>query len=448
MQRTIALFAFVATTLVTSSAFAFCGFFVGSTEGLYNDATQVVLMRKDTHTVLSMRPDYQGPVEDFAMVVPVPQVLDKEDVRTLTDTPFDTIDRLSAPRLVEYHEMDPCMHRRPRSRRPVKSTMAPRAMKGAAMADAAKPKVRVKARFNRDEYQIVILDADESAALEDWLNEHGYKQPKGASKYLAPYIQQGMYFFAAKVDVEKVKFRAGGKAVLSPLQFRYTSKDFQLPIRLGLLNARGDQDLMIFILAEDRYEAANRPNIFIPTNLNVAAKRKDDFAEWYDGVFSRHTDTRKGTVATEYVWPTSIKCDPCPPGTSMLGAQNMMALGGELLQGKVNTRNLVLTRLHTRYNKKHGTSDLVFKKAEPVVGGREIRTDGKLEHGAKKAQRNAFQARYAIRFKWKGPITCENPIRGRWSHSVSAVGLGMPAPPISRPRPPRKRPRPQRKQPR
>jgi hypothetical protein len=390
-----------------------------------------------------MRPDYQGPVKDFAMVVPVPQVLDKEDVRTLSRTPFDTVDKLSAPRLVEYHEMDPCMRKHPPKLRARRSMARGSARLTRSEVAKKKPKVRVKAKFNRDEYQIVILDADESAALETWLNEHGYKQPKGASKYLAPYIQQGMYFFAAKVDAKKVNFQPGGKAVLSPLQFRYTSKDFQLPIRLGLLNARGDQDLMIFILAEDRYEAANRPNVFIPTNLNVAAKRKDDFAEWYDGVFSRHTNTKKGTVATEYVWPTSIKCDPCPPGTTMLGAQNIAELGGTLLQGKVNTRNLVLTRLHTRYNAKHGTKDITFKKADPVVGGREVRKNGKLEKGATKASRNAFQARYAIRFKWKGPITCENPIRGRWTHNVSAVGLGMPGPMSRpRPRPTRKRPAP------
>lgn len=434
MRSVFALLIFAVATLVAAPAFAFCGFFVGSTDKLYSDATQVVLMRDGTQTVLSMRPEYEGPVKDFAMVVPVPQVLDKQDVRTLSSTPFDTIDRLSAPRLVEYHERDPCWHHKVRKRYKRKSSPSrpSKAMRGAAeMDDLAPPKVRVKAKFNRDEYQIVILDADESAALEDWLNENGYKQPEGSAKYLEPYIQQGMYFFAAKVDVEKVTFDQQGTAVLSPLQFKYTSDDFQLPIRLGLLNAKGDQDLMVFILAEDRYETANKPNVFIPTNLNVAAKRKNDFPEWYDGVYKRHT--QKGTVVTEYVWPTAIKCDPCPPGTTMLGGGNINELGATLLQGDVNTQKLVLTRLHTRYNAKDGTEDLVFRKGEPVVGGREVRKDGKLEQGASPAQRNAFQARYSIRFKWKGPITCDDPKRGIWTHNVSSVGLGMRPQPVRRP---------------
>ncbi|MCA9544449.1 MAG: DUF2330 domain-containing protein, partial [Myxococcales bacterium] len=42
-------------------ALAFCGFFVsGADSGLYNDASQVVLMRKGTRTVMSMSNNYKG----------------------------------------------------------------------------------------------------------------------------------------------------------------------------------------------------------------------------------------------------------------------------------------------------------------------------------------------------------------------------------------------------
>ena len=55
-------------------AHAFCGFYVaGSDEQLLADATQVVLMRKGTRTVLSMQNRYEGPPSDFAMIVPVPR---------------------------------------------------------------------------------------------------------------------------------------------------------------------------------------------------------------------------------------------------------------------------------------------------------------------------------------------------------------------------------------
>src|SRR4029078_7846257 len=90
-------------------AHAFCGFYVsGADTKLYNNATMVVLMREGTRTVLSMQNNYQGPPEDFAMVVPVPVVLQKENVKTLDKTLFDHIDQLDSPRLVEYWEQDPC----------------------------------------------------------------------------------------------------------------------------------------------------------------------------------------------------------------------------------------------------------------------------------------------------------------------------------------------------
>lgn len=61
---------------------AFCGFFVaGGDARLTNNASQVVLMRKGNRTVMTMSNNYQGPPESFAMVVPVPVVLRKEDVR-------------------------------------------------------------------------------------------------------------------------------------------------------------------------------------------------------------------------------------------------------------------------------------------------------------------------------------------------------------------------------
>ena len=114
--RRIAFFAlssFATILTFTSQAHAFCGFFVSEAgTPLYNDATQVVLMRYETQTVLSMRNNYKGPPEDFAMVVPVPQVLQEEDVKTLPDKLFDRLEKYSAPRLVEYWQEDPCARAR------------------------------------------------------------------------------------------------------------------------------------------------------------------------------------------------------------------------------------------------------------------------------------------------------------------------------------------------
>ena len=108
MKRLI-LAAAVAATLAPRTADAFCGFYVnGAGSDMFNDATQVVLMRKGTRTVLAMQNDYKGPPEAFAMVVPVPVVLREGDVKTLPKAVFAHVEAMGAPRLVEYWEQDPC----------------------------------------------------------------------------------------------------------------------------------------------------------------------------------------------------------------------------------------------------------------------------------------------------------------------------------------------------
>lgn len=88
---------------------AFCGFYVSNeSTDLYNEATMVSLLRDGQTTVMAMRNDYQGPPEDFAMVVPVPVVLKKKQVKTLDEGVFGRLRTQTAPRLVEYWQQDPC----------------------------------------------------------------------------------------------------------------------------------------------------------------------------------------------------------------------------------------------------------------------------------------------------------------------------------------------------
>ena len=320
--------------LLTADAQAFCGFYVsGASDALYNDATQVVMMRHETQTVLSMRNTYQGPPEDFAMVVPVPQVLEKENVKVLPDSLFDKIERQSSPRLVEYWQTSGC--RMKRGRKKLDLSLNDGDLFGSYGDEAPrKSTVSVKARFEVGEYEVVILSATESSGLEQWLLDNKYNIPKGAAKVLAAYIAQGQYFFVAKVDPDKVKF-VDGRAVLSPLRFHYDSEEFSLPVRLGLLNAKGTQDLIVHTLGvRQRYQVANYKNVTIPTNLVVPERTRKSFSDFYNGLFDYTMALNPRSVVTEYAWD-SAKCDPCAGPT--LNQGDLFVLGLDTLQGKTRT---------------------------------------------------------------------------------------------------------------
>jgi MYXO-CTERM domain-containing protein len=420
---------------------AFCGFYVsGADAKLFNNATQVVLMREGTRTVLSMQNSYQGPPQNFAMVVPVPVVLQKENVKTLPKEVFARIDQLDAPRLVEYWEQDPCPP--PQPARPYNRAAGP-IPKSAPAAEAALAKdlgVRVEAKFTVGEYDVVILSARDSNGLDTWLRQEKYKIPDGAEPYLRPYVQAGSKFFVAKVDVAKVKFeKKDGKdvAMLSPLRFHYDAETFSLPVRLGLMNSGGTQDLIVHILANGkRYEVANYPNTTIPTNFDVSEQAKTQFGAFYAALFDRTLEKIPKAIVTEYSWDAG-SCDPCP--SPPLEPSELAVLGGDVLPSAQQGQSpdeppqipygFVLTRLHARYGKDSLGEDLVFRAASPIVGGREFMGEnGKLEHGARQDSTNNFQGRYAIRHPWTGPIACKNPQRGIWGGPPNGSG-GMPPTP-------------------
>jgi hypothetical protein len=423
MKRALLL----AALLAPITADAFCGFYVaGSNEKLFNDATQVVLMRMGTRTVLAMQNDYKGPPENFAMIVPVPVVLQEADVKTLGKEVFAKVEGMGAPRLVEYWEMDPCQ---PESKYEEGITMA-------SASDSAAPPVesgggshgvKIEAQFTVGEYKILILSAKDSTGLDTWLRQEKYQIPKDAEPLLRPYVEAGMKFFVAKVDTAKVKWVGEGpgqgsqdkRAELSPLRFHYDSDEFALPIRLGLANSSGKQDLIVNILAPNqRYEVTNYPNVTIPTNIDVKKSVKGKFAEFYAALFDRTLEKNPRAVVTEYAWDAAT-CDPCP-GPNLDGS-DFATLGSDVLMGPrdkpqpYGNQDFVLTRLHARYGKEL-TDDLRFKAATPIVGGREHvhGEGGKLEEGSRPDSMNNFQGRYAIRYAWEGPIACDKPIRNRW----------------------------------
>src|SRR5436190_24299005 len=108
-----ALFIALPAALVAPAAQAFCGFYVGKADAtLFNEASQVLMVRDGDRTVISMQNDYKGDLKEFALVVPVPQVLQRGQINVGERKIFDRIDAYSAPRLAEYHDGDACARRK------------------------------------------------------------------------------------------------------------------------------------------------------------------------------------------------------------------------------------------------------------------------------------------------------------------------------------------------
>jgi hypothetical protein len=372
------------------TASAFCGFYVGKADTkLFNKASEVAIARHDNKTVITMANDFKGEVKEFAMVVPVPTVLEKEQIHIGDAAVLKHLADYSAPRLVEYFDENPCMRyelMEKRSMDAAKSVLpsSPMAQRASALG------VTVEAQYTVGEYDILILSAKESNGLETWLSENGYRIPNGASAVLHSYLKQNMKFFVAKVNLtEQTKL---GFTHLRPLQIAFESPKFMLPIRLGTVNADGAQELFIYFLTKQgRVETTNYRTIRLPEAQEIPLYVKDKFGEFYRDLFTQQVkrESERG-VFMEYAWDMNW-CDPC--AANPLSAEELRSLGmfwqepvGRTSKGFMpQAQNVFLTRLHVRYDAAHFPEDLMFQET---------------------SDRANFQARYILRHPWTGTDEC------------------------------------------
>jgi len=390
----------IATVLALPSgpAHAFCGFYVGkAAASLFNDASQVVLVRDGDRTVVTMSNDYKGELTDFALVVPVPSLITKEQIHIGDRKYIQRLDGYSAPRMVEYYDPDPCAIAKEYPQAGVAGGVVG-GIVGATLGRtrASALGVTVEASYAIGEYDILILSAKESAGLETWLRESGYRIPAKASAALAPYIRQDMKFFVAKVNLENQK--AGGFNYLRPIQIAYESPKFMLPIRLGVANARGPQDMVVYVLTRNgRVESTNYRTTKMPTGMDVPVFVKNEFSSFYKAAFERaHRKGHGRALLIEYFWNMAW-CDPC--ASEPLSIEELRQLGVfwfDERQGNgsfggpgglrfAGPPSVMLTRLHVRYDAEHFPEDLMFQQT------------GDQEN---------FQARYVLRHAFEGPLSC------------------------------------------
>lgn len=385
--------------ILPTGAQAFCGFYVAKADAeLFNEASKVVMSREEDRTVMTMANDFKGDVNDFAIVIPVPTVITKGQVNVADNKLIDHLDAYTAPRLVEYYDDNPCDRNLYETMS--RSSMAPTAMmdSAGAMKKAKRLGVTIEEEYTVGEYDILVLSAKQSDGLFKWLNSEGYKLPSGAKKILGSYIKQDMKFFVAKVNLEE--FESSGYTYLRPLQVAYESEKFMLPIRLGTLNAKGPQDLLLFTLTKKgRVEPVNYRTTKIPTGDDIPLFVADEFGDFYKAMFAKQVEKENmKTVMLEYAWDMAW-CDPC--AADPLPPEDLRKLGVWWLEDNNRPQprrgraprmmppqavNAFVTRMHVRYDAKTFPEDLVLQVTE---------------------DRENFQGRYVMRHPWSEEADCE-----------------------------------------
>ncbi len=366
------------------SASAFCGFYVAKADGeLFNEASKVVYVRDGNKSTITMSSDFQGPVNEFAMIVPTPKVLKQSDVRTVNPATVDHLDAYTAPRLVEYHDYDPCEPMVVFSASPIiieeSSNAEQERYRGAAALG-----VTIEAEYSVGIYDILMLSAEQSDGLITWLKSEEYNIPDGAEGVLQDYIKMGMKFFVAKVNLQR--HSVAEKAELEPLQMSFRSRDFMLPIQLGKVNGNGFQDALFYMITRTgRVDPANYPALRIPADVNVPVTVEQQFPNFYKAMFANSLDHNGAGIVTEYAWDMAW-CDPC--AADPLSGDELRELGAAWIKGNDPNaaQDAFVTRLHARYSADTMPNDIMFTQTK---------------------DRTNFQGRYVMNHPFTGKITCE-----------------------------------------
>ena len=392
-KTVIAALTGVSAIALTGGAVAFCGFYVAKADTkLFNKASKVAIMRDGNRTVITMANDFQGNLNEFAMVIPVPVVLEEGQIHVTDNAIIDHLDAYTAPRLVEYFDEDPCQVTEYYERLAVQ-----RATQPLADAESVREKstgVTIEAEYTVGEYDIQILSAKQSDGLASWLEDNGYNLPDGAASTLGSYIKQGTKFFVAKVNLEEQS--QTGLKYLRPLQIAFESPKFMLPIRLGTVNADGKQELFVFALTRSgRIETTNYRTVKLPTGMDIPTYVKNDFGPFYKAMFETQVQKEnERAVFLEYAWDMAW-CDPC--AADPLSQDELRELGVYWLNDNSSPSNsrvrrpspaqdVFVTRLHVSYDADHFPEDLMFTET---------------------GDRSNYQGRYVLRHPYKGDAQCD-----------------------------------------
>ncbi len=251
MRRIV--FCSLSLILLTSDAYA-NGFLVGSSEGVdIQGARQKALIVIDEgieELVLEVR--FEGAVEDFAWLVPLPAA---PEMRVVERETFKMLSR--ATRTVDMG----------RSRR-----------SGFALSGESSDEVSVLERKLVGIYDIAVLAGGAGGGIVAWLAEHGFRLPAHATPVIDQYLARDWVFAAMRIsptaaseDASLGKHLADG--TIQPVMFRFPSAEPVYPLKISSIMGH-PAEVLLYVIAKDPLVCRNteavdwRNDVFGSVNLD------------------------------------------------------------------------------------------------------------------------------------------------------------------------------------
>ena len=281
------------TLLAAPQALA-CGGFFCQTEDVDQSAERIIFAvdeeesKVETHVQIS----YQGSAQEFAWVVPVATV---PDLFLSTQELFSNLEVFTRPRFDLDYNYIGCTFESDTDTDTDSDSDGDGDTDFADTGAAPSPPVVVVSEEAVGPYDTVVLLATSSDALMDWLNDNGYALPSLFGPKLDPYVNDGAYFVALRLQNGK---SAGD---IEPIGMRYEGTQPAIPITLTGVAAVEDMRLEVYVFGESRAVPEN----YLHVQLNHAAFDWI-FKDNYDAVVTDAANEAGGhAFATDFSGPTA-----------------------------------------------------------------------------------------------------------------------------------------------
>jgi HEAT repeat protein len=182
-----------------------------------NEPTQkAVILHDRGREDLLLQVKYEGAVEEFGWLIPVPSL--------------PKVERGSMEAFYELSQLT--------QRQFGPATKSAKMVMGGADAEGRAPKVKVIETKTVGAYEVSILAAEDAGSLERWLKENGYSIPGGKSKreIVDDYIRRKWFFVAAKINLNGSGFKLASRKSQGAVTAAQTKSGVQKKLASGELH--------------------------------------------------------------------------------------------------------------------------------------------------------------------------------------------------------------------
>jgi len=203
-----------------------------------DQAGEQILFHEDgEHITAMVRILYEGNAEDFSWVVPVPST---PELSTGADAFFDELDNSTQPIFTLNRSGDGGC--------PIEFTdggITAGAI-SSPVAEADNDGVTIEQELSVGPFEIQVLSSTNPDELATWLEDNEYDLSSRGRELIAPYVNDGMKFVAAKL-------RSGQPTgSIQPLIMKYKSNKPMVPIRLTAVAAMEDMGVLVWLVSDAR----------------------------------------------------------------------------------------------------------------------------------------------------------------------------------------------------